>query len=142
MKLSSTSRARYMFLMLYKRPNAVGISKFANNHPSTPYPFKSSSWLEILSLPALIYVAILLVLWRPVFLLLALSIFPTPSVYAFSYFSTIVLSTSQELGSNSAFQGNHRIFEVGRDLEIFYSNPCVQSARADCRRLYVWLSFE
>lgn len=35
-KLSSTSRAQYMFPMLCKGPNAVGITRFANSHPSTP----------------------------------------------------------------------------------------------------------
>lgn len=99
-----------------KNQLAVGISKFANNDPSTPYaplshPFKPSSWFEILSLPTLISVAILPVLWRSLFFFLALSLpFPTPPVHSSTPIfikATIALSASQNTqGCKPAFHGN------------------------------------
>lgn len=63
-----------------KDQKAVGVSKFANSYSSILYaplshPFKPSSWFEMLSLPTLIYVAILSVLQRP------LLFFSLPSFY-------------------------------------------------------------
>jgi len=62
-----------LFLTLHTGPNAIGVSRFANNQPSTlypplPHPFKPSSSFEILYLHTLISVAILLALWRLLFL--------------------------------------------------------------------------
>lgn len=102
-----------VFLILHKGPNAVGVSKFVNNHPSTlyaplPHPFKPSSWFEILSLPVLISVAIVPVLWRPFFSLPSLFL-PTLSVHPSTIFTkpTIALPASQIIqGCKPAFQGN------------------------------------
>lgn len=61
-----------VFLILHERQNAVRVSKFSNKHSSIlhahlSHPFKPCSCFEILSLPTLICVAILPVLWRPLF---------------------------------------------------------------------------
>lgn len=101
----------------HKKPNAVCASRFVNSYSSILYaplshPFKPSSWFEMLSLPTLIYVAILSVLQRPLLFFLALLLFfhhthPAHSSTPIFIKATTALSASQNTQDRkTAFQGN------------------------------------